>query len=87
MLIFDSHADTLYAMQDIARGPGVPLDITRERLRGAEDVRVQTLAPSGPEIVLYRLRPGESCVMAGAATRAPAIARPRRAGRAVRPSH
>jgi CRP/FNR family transcriptional regulator len=26
-------------------------------------VRVQMLAPSGREIVLYRLRPGESCVM------------------------
>lgn len=44
MLIFDSHADTLYAMQDRARNPSLPLDVTKERLRGTMDVRVQALA-------------------------------------------
>ncbi len=44
MLIFDSHADTLYAMQDTARDPTLPLDITRKRLTATPDLRVQALA-------------------------------------------
>lgn len=44
MLICDTHADTLYAMQNKARRPEDPLDVTVERLTGTSDVRVQALA-------------------------------------------
>jgi len=46
MLICDTHADTLYALQDTTREPGAPLDITAERLTagGKTDTRVQSLA-------------------------------------------
>lgn len=44
MLICDTHADTLYAMQKLERDPALPLDVTRERLLCTEDVRVQALA-------------------------------------------
>lgn len=42
MLICDTHADTLYALQD--RDRAQPLSITRERLLCTDDVRVQALA-------------------------------------------
>lgn len=41
MLICDTHADTLWAM---AVNDHSPLDVTREKLAGAQDVRVQALA-------------------------------------------
>lgn len=46
MLICDTHADTLHAMQDKGRDPALPLHITKEGLlRNAPgDVRVQALA-------------------------------------------
>ncbi len=44
MLIMDSHADTLYAMQNAQRDPVVSLDVTREHLRRPGDVRIQALA-------------------------------------------
>lgn len=44
MLICDTHADTLYAMQNKARKPEAPFDVTAERLTGTSDVRVQALA-------------------------------------------
>jgi membrane dipeptidase len=52
MLICDTHADTLYALQDRTRNPGTPLDVTAERLTagGKNDIRVQALALwTGPE--------------------------------------
>lgn len=55
MLICDTHADTLYALQDAARGPGSALDVTAERLTAGhpDDVRVQALALwTGPEGLL-----------------------------------
>ena len=42
MLICDTHADTLYAMQCPDRAE--PFDVTKERLTGTSDVRVQALA-------------------------------------------
>ncbi|MEG0125464.1 MAG: membrane dipeptidase [Clostridia bacterium] len=51
MLICDTHADTLFAMQDPKRNPNLPFDITKERLLCTDDIRVQALAlfvgPSG----------------------------------------
>ena len=44
MLICDTHADTLWAMQDPSRDAALPFHITRERLLGTDDVRVQALA-------------------------------------------
>ena len=44
MLICDTHADTLWAMQSPRRDPNAPLDVTYEHLRRSADVRVQTLA-------------------------------------------
>lgn len=44
MLICDTHADTLYAMQQPERSAGLPFDVTKERLLGTQDVRVQALA-------------------------------------------
>ena len=44
MLICDTHADTLYAMQRTGRSPSQQLDITKERLLCTNDVRVQALA-------------------------------------------
>ena len=52
MLICDTHADTLYALQDQARDAAQPCDVTAERLLAGpqEDVRVQALALwTGPE--------------------------------------
>ncbi|MEA5015780.1 MAG: membrane dipeptidase [Candidatus Limiplasma sp.] len=64
MLICDTHADTLYAMQLPNRDLSQPLHITREHLLCTQDVRVQALAlftgPGGlkddPELVLRELR-------------------------------
>jgi len=46
MLICDTHADTLYALQNQARDASLPCDVTLERLceNHPEDVRVQALA-------------------------------------------
>ena len=46
MLICDTHADTLYALQDTARNPALPLDVTAENLTAGGDAytRVQALA-------------------------------------------
>ncbi|MBE5802104.1 MAG: hypothetical protein E7319_07435 [Clostridiales bacterium] len=44
MLICDTHADTLYAMQSPRRQPDEPLDVTLEQLCAGEDVRVQAMA-------------------------------------------
>ena len=46
MLICDTHADTLYALQNKARDASIPCDVTLERLceNHPEDVRVQALA-------------------------------------------
>lgn len=44
MLICDTHADTLYAMQKPDVGPLGALHITKERLLCTDDVRVQALA-------------------------------------------
>ncbi len=52
MLICDTHADTLYALQDQTRDASKPLDVTAEYLTagGKTDVRVQALALwTGPE--------------------------------------
>ncbi|MCE5343170.1 MAG: dipeptidase [Eubacteriales bacterium] len=52
MLICDTHADTLFALQDEARDPDKSFDITAERLTagGENDVRVQAFALwTGPE--------------------------------------
>lgn len=64
MLICDTHADTLWAMQDTNRDVTQPLHITKERLQSAGDVRVQALAlftgntglKNDPDIVLRELR-------------------------------
>ncbi len=64
MLICDTHADTLWALQDPERDRGLPLHITKERLQSGQDVRVQALAlftgPSGlkgdPDLVRRELR-------------------------------
>lgn len=44
MLICDTHADTLFAMADAGRPAGLPLDVTREALSSAQNVRVQCMA-------------------------------------------
>ena len=45
MLICDTHADTLYALQDSARDTGKPLQVTMANLtEGAQDTRVQAMA-------------------------------------------
>ena len=46
MLICDTHADTLYALQDKTRDASKPCDITRERLTDGhpDDTRIQALA-------------------------------------------
>jgi len=46
MLIFDAHADTLFALQDPTRDQSLPCDVTLERLTagGENDTRVQALA-------------------------------------------
>ncbi len=52
MLICDTHADTLYALQNPQRDPSLPCDVTAERLTagGEADIRVQALALwTGPE--------------------------------------
>ena len=52
MLICDTHADTLYALQDPERDQSKPCDITLKRLTEGhpEDTRVQALALwTGPE--------------------------------------
>lgn len=55
MLICDTHADTLYALQDQARDLSLPCDVTLERLttEGEKYTRVQALALwTGPEGLL-----------------------------------
>ena len=54
MLICDTHADTLYALQKQTRDASQPCDVTLERLTGVpEDTRVQALALwTGPEGLL-----------------------------------
>lgn len=55
MLICDTHADTLYALQNQTRDPNQPCDVTLERLtaEGEKDTRVQALALwTGPEGLL-----------------------------------
>ena len=52
MLICDTHADTLYSLQNAARDLSQPLDVTLQTLTAgsAEDIRVQALALwTGPE--------------------------------------
>lgn len=44
MLICDTHADTLYALQSKDRDPSQPLNVTKEGLTCTNDVRVQALA-------------------------------------------
>ncbi|NCB04547.1 MAG: membrane dipeptidase [Clostridia bacterium] len=44
MFLCDTHADTLYAMQDQQRDPSLGLDITKERLLTGDFTRVQVLA-------------------------------------------
>ena len=46
MLICDTHADTLYALQNTSRDPALPLDVTAAHLTagGDADTRVQALA-------------------------------------------
>lgn len=55
MLICDTHADTLYALQNAQRDPRLPCDVTPERLTTGDpaDIRVQALALwTGPEGLL-----------------------------------
>lgn len=55
MLICDTHADTLYGLQDTARDSAKPFDVSAQHLmeKGEEDVRVQALALwTGPEGLL-----------------------------------
>ena len=57
MLICDTHADTLYALQDTARDVSRPLDVTLAYLTDTRpgDIRVQALALwTGPEALMGR---------------------------------
>lgn len=55
MLICDTHADTLYGLQDATREPAKPFDISAQHLTGGApgDIRLQALALwTGPEGLL-----------------------------------